>query len=76
VITVVPHNLAADGLKVYLENRVHAKMAHQKVDIYRDLVARGMKGSSWRGDDASSTITPYPTITAPLSLLLYPRTLC
>lgn len=51
IVTVVPHHLSDDGLKVFIENRARAKLEHQKIDIFKDLLARGNKGSSWRGFD-------------------------
>lgn len=74
-ITVVPHNLASEGLRVFIENRVRARMEHQKIEIFKDLLERGTKGGSWRGRHRIKTRLslfshkPSTTISCPRTLL-------
>lgn len=50
--TVCQHSLAAEGLTVYLENRVYPKLSQRKREVFKQLLEIGTRGSSWRCVDA------------------------
>lgn len=48
---IISHTLPEGELKVFVENRVRAKLEHQKVKILEEILERGNKATAWRGFD-------------------------